>query len=1149
MESHPLVRKTLLLPSSFPAPITVEAIEEEGDYYYLRVRTQSGQITEIGLTRDELQAAIDSATEAPERTAPGDQFALLVEAERIRLAYAYDPHFAVSLSGVEPLPHQLEAVYERMLPQGRLRFLLADDPGAGKTIMAGLLIKELKMRQAVERVLVLCPAPLTIQWQDEMRTKFDEVFEVLNSATTKGQLAGNAWQRFPQCITSVDFAKRDDVSPDLLRADWDLVIIDEAHKCAARWFTGEVKRTKRYSLAEALGRQVERLLLLTATPHQGDVEQFAYFLRLLDEDQFIGPDQVPEFASLNLGALLPFDGTAPSPWFLRRTKEELRNFDGEKLFTERHAITVPFALSDAELELYRSVTEYINTYLPRQSGRKKAPVALARTVLQRRLASSVRAIRKSLERRCERFSSLLREAEALPVHKQAAYLTQQNLLDEYDDEQDAEDADELLDEAAATGISAAERMDDLRAEVNALNHLVQMARSVESAGDERKLAALLSCLERAEFAELKDGRGKLLIFTEHKDTLDYLKEKLARYPTVEIHGGMNPVLRKQAQESFRTNAQICLATDAAGEGINLQFCHLMINYDLPWNPMRLEQRMGRIHRIGQKRDVYVFNFVASNTVEGHVLELLLAKLDEIRKALGDRVFDVIGLMLKVSDVDLEEILREAAYNPRGLDDDFYKRQIERISAGRLAELERATGVALATGHVDLGHIQATDYRSEERRLMPEYVERFFKAAAEEVGLRVEQRADSLYRIEHVPRRFRETSLRSVKRFGAAETAYRKVTFRKADLLNNPAHGDAVLLSPGHPLFAACLELLDQKLAAVHGAAAVFDDLLSAEPYSVHFFTAELTGEAWNGSGYQPALQQSALCAVLEREDGSFEIAPPDILHDLQPAAHPEDATPPAQDTRQKLERYVMRTFQRDLLNEGRQRREREIAIRGSYLQQTSGSLRGALERKYFELADKVNDGLTQFQIARDNAWRNLEELESRTRQRMVELEHQRVLRPGSIRYLGSASVRPVAIPARAGPLMHRDPAVEARAMQFVMAHEQERGWFPTDISQLHDGSGFDIRSVGPLDASGKRGVRRIEVKGRSGYSQPVVLTPNEWLQAQRHAESFWLYVVWGCGEGQMPQLITIQNPAARLASAAQPVVKHYLIPAEAIAKT
>ncbi len=1150
MDTSRLIHCRIVIPAYFAAPVIIEAADQDGELIYLRVRTESGRLEELTITPAELGVALQSSEVEQAYTVSAEGQFMLIESERIRLAYTYDPYFAVSLSGVEPLPHQLEAVYERMLPQARLRFLLADDPGAGKTIMAGLLIKELKMRGVVERVLVLCPAPLTIQWQDEMRSKFDEVFEVIRAELAKDQLAGNIWARFPQCIASIDFAKQDDVAANLLRADWDLVIIDEAHKCAARWFAGDIKRTRRYMLAEALSAQAERLLLLTATPHSGDVEQFAYFLRLLDSDQFVGPDRVDDFSALNLQALIPHGGNAPSPWFLRRMKEEMRDFEGQRLFTQRHPVTVPFTLSMDEKLLYDAVTEYINTYLPKQTGRKKGPVALARTVLQRRLASSVRAIKRSLERRYERFNTILREVHALPAGKQEQYLRSQNLLEYYDEEQETDDADEAMSDLAATSITAAERITDLIQEVTVLSRLVKQARALEEQGDERKLHALLECLERAQFNELKDGRGKLLIFTEHRDTLNYLRQKLeSRFSITEIHGGMNAQQRKVAQEEFRTSAQICLATEAAGEGINLQFCHLMINYDMPWNPVRLEQRMGRIHRIGQKLDVYIFNFVSDDTVEGRILRRLLNKLDQMRAALGDRVFDVIGMVLRVNDIDLEAILREAAYNPRHINDDFYVQQIERIRPERLRELEQATGVAMATSQVDLSYIQAQDFRSEEQRLMPEYVEKYFLKAAETVGVRVERRADSLYRIEHVPQKLRASTLPSARRFGSPDTSYRKLTFNKNDVLRNPQHADAELLSPGHPLFAAVSETLENRLVDIRGGMAVYYDALSQEPYRLHFFVVELVGEEPTAGGYRPVRQYARMSVVLETVEGDHEAAPPDILHDLQPAEDGATVQPIEPEARQRLERWVKGKHQRELLEDRRHLREREITIREDYLKRTFDSLIRATDRKYLDLADRVASGETSYRIARDEAARRVEELEARQRQKLDDLKHLRVLRPGPIRYLGSAEVRPAALPtltADSRAAMHSDPEVERRAMDYVLQHEQDRGWNPEDISQRHDGSGFDIRSVGSADEYGRRPVRRIEVKGRSGYNVPVALSPNEWLQAGRHGQTYWLYVVWGAGEGQTPQLLTIQNPAARLADRSQPIIKHYLLPADAL---
>ncbi|MDF5720611.1 MAG: helicase-related protein [Rhizonema sp. PD37] len=653
-----LIGKRISIAGQFTGSVTVESAKLLEDTWLLRVRNQQGELHDAYLTVAEAEEILESLEQVSEVPVDANQFFLLIESARIKTAFDYDPHFAVSLSGVHPLPHQLEAVYERILPQVRLRFLLADDPGAGKTIMAGLLLKELKLRNAVERVLILAPAPLTLQWQDELSSKFSETFEVINSVLAKGQLAGNPWERFRQCIASIDFAKRDDVAPGILQVDWDLVIIDEAHKCSARTQGDDLRRTGRYKLAEELSRISERILLLTATPHQGNADQFHNFLRLLDPDQFIFDQLNPQMLRLE-----------DSPWFLRRIKEELIDFDGRKLFQKRHPITVPFDLSEPEKYLYDQVTKYINKYLGKTKGRKQAAVALARTVLQRRLASSLNAIFNSLRKRQERFANLLEELDSLAVAEQHQRLI--SLGKPIDSEVESDDFDQQELEDLALESTVVEQLDQLREELRELERLVKLSQQTINFGTETKLTKLKECLERAEFNELKDGRGKLLIFTEHRDTLEYLKQNLTLwgYSTCEIHGGMNVLARKSAQKDFQFHKQICLATEAAGEGINLQFCRLMINYDLLWNPNRLEQRMGRIHRIGQKQEVYIFNFVAANTVEGRVLEKLLQKLEEIRHAMGkDRVFDVIGQLLQFNDIQFEELLREATYNKASEDE-------------------------------------------------------------------------------------------------------------------------------------------------------------------------------------------------------------------------------------------------------------------------------------------------------------------------------------------------------------------------------------------------------------------------------------------------------------------------------------------------
>jgi len=808
------IGQQVTLPGHFELPVTLEAARPLGNGFEFRVRLPDGTLDEAVLTAEEASAMarVVIPTQGKVSLANADQIRLLVESARIRLAYAHDPHFAVSLSGIRTLPHQIEAVYLKMLPQPRLRFLLADDPGAGKTIMAGLLIKELKLRQAVERVLILCPAPLTIQWQDEMLRWFGEPFDIIFSAVDQQQLT-NPWERSSQVIASIDYAKQDDVRERVWQQRWDMIIIDEAHKCSAytkRSTTrgDEAEKTKRYQLAEHLTAQpTGHALLLTATPHHGDDDRFAHFIRLLDADLFPEPHRLADKSDEIRREILRLGPDCP--WALRRMKEDLKDLQGRRLFPNRHAHTITFRLNRDEFDLYKSVTAYINEFLPQASGSKKQSIALARTVLQRRLASSTMAIHESLRRRLEKQQGLLKDLESLPPSQRARRLAQPQDRVVDDIERDEDDLDEAERDRLVDEFTAALELDQLKAEIAALQELLGRARRVRDQAVDSKLGALKDCLARSEFKELVDGRGKLLIFTEHRDTLHHLRHNLLAwgYSLTEILGGMNPHERKRAQEEFRTSRQICVATEAAGEGINLQFCRLMINYDLPWNPTRLEQRLGRIHRIGQERDVHAFNFVAAESeegqeiVEGKILALLLKKLDQMRDVLADRVFDVVGEVLSLNEVNLPDMLREAAHDPRRLQE--YLDRIERVDPQLLLQYEQATGIALARANVDFSGFQKANIEAEERRLMPRYVEDQFVKACGQIGLKIEARADGLWRIEHVLADLRSDRLEAVQKMGKPDQTYRKITFHKAHL-EQDQHLDAVLAGPGHPLYAAPL---------------------------------------------------------------------------------------------------------------------------------------------------------------------------------------------------------------------------------------------------------------------------------------------------------------------------------------------------------
>ena len=1002
---------------------------------------------------------------------------------------------------------------------------------------------------------MLCPAPLTIQWQDEMLRWFGEPFDIIFSAVDQQQLT-NPWQRLSQVIASIDYAKQPDVRERVWQQRWDLVIIDEAHKCSARTTSGgrdrepKVEATRRYELALKLTAAADHVLLLTATPHHGDEDKFAHFLRLIDPDLFPEPHRLQQKSAEIRREI--FRLGKDSPWCLRRLKEDLRDVNGKRLFPDRHAMTVTFRLNTEEYLLYKSVTDYINEFIPQQTGQRRSSAALTRTVLQRRLVSSTCAIHESLKRRLKKQEDLLEELEGLPPAQRAKRLAvlQGRLADAEQEEDDLDEAarDELVDE-----YTAAAELGQLRAEIAALKDLVEQARRVRESANDSKLAALRKCLAGAQFQDLKDGRGKLLVFTEHRDTLAYLRGHLERwgYSTCEIHGGMNPHERKHAQEVFRTAAQVCVATEAAGEGINLQFCHLMINYDMPWNPTRLEQRLGRIHRIGQERDVYVFNFVATDSeegepvVEGRILHRLLLKLDEMNEALEGRVFDVIGEVLSLNDVNLPEMLRQAAYDPRRLEE--YLDQIDRIDPAKLKQYEEATGIALARSHVDFSAFQSRNLEIEERRLMPRYVEQQFLGAAREVGLRVEPRADGLWRIEHVPADLRSERLRSVQRLGKAEASYRKLTFRK-EHLEQDAHLDAVLMGPGHPLYAAVDEKLNERLANLAGRAGLFVDAACHSPYRIHFFEIAIRGKDAQGNDVP---LYGELVAVRE-DSGHFEIIPADVLHNL--ADHP---CPPQEiepfDT-QAASDFLKRTYQLECRARCQSERQRFARICRDYLERSfKARIAKAQERAMLLAAEAVSK--PEFKLAADEARKYVDELERARRERLDGLERLEIARTGPVRHIATAIVSGPGESAGAqlqeladepDPEVRRDSEIAAE--DFVVEALMAEGFPRERIERVgHLKLGFDIRAHRIADsATGEVDVKRIEVKGRR-RGQAVRLTTNEWYKAQQLAETYWLYVVWD-PLSESPELVRIQNPAARLDHAKREIVaaRYYEIPAEAI---
>ena len=632
--------------------VVINKIEKLGSHYSLEYRGVNSQAYSTKVISQTLFDGLVEVTSSGQFNFKGDpeKFILFAEAERINSAYQFDPLFAINCSVVDPLPHQVEAVYKYLLPQPTIRFLLADDTGAGKTIMTGLLLKELLMRRRLERILIITPGGLTKQWQeDEMGVKFNIPFKLVNRSVFNSE--PTVFQNYDKIVASIDFISREDILSVLSNTQWDLIIFDEAHKLSAYEYGIKKYRSHRYEAASILSKQCEHILLLTATPHRGRTDTFKCLMQLLDEDMFatadVASDRVKEISE-----------TGANKFFIRRLKEDMKDWDGNPLYKQRFTKTVSYQLTSEEKKLYDCVTEYLTKRKAEASESKNIHVSLALQVMQRRLVSSIYAIKNTLEKRWLALQGLAEELSRNPN-----LWKQRQRLDELDVD-DIDAYDELNDEErdALDGIMAdpkklklfttSKSIGEIQMEASEVKKLYMLAKELyENNQEEKKYQELKSLLMSQGVI---DGE-KLVIFTEHKDTLIYLQERLKNngYAVATIHGGMSVDERREAQNRFMgTDAQILIATDAAGEGINLQFCRLLINWDIPWNPNRLEQRMGRIHRYGQKNDVLVFNMVADNTREGQVLSKLLEKLDIIREGLGDdRVYDVIQDVLKGISMD------------------------------------------------------------------------------------------------------------------------------------------------------------------------------------------------------------------------------------------------------------------------------------------------------------------------------------------------------------------------------------------------------------------------------------------------------------------------------------------------------------------
>ncbi len=1090
----------------FSEPMRVETLRPAGDAAWTvgLVGLRTERFRSVTLTRQDL-AALTILDSAATFTGDGRLLRLGLQAYALGIAYEFDPYFGLSISRVDPLPHQLSAVYDHLLKLARIRFLLADDAGAGKTVMAGLLIRELKLRGLADRVLILCPANLTFQWQREMKDKFDEKFMVFKGGDLREQFGMNQWLEQNQVITSLDLAKREDILPGLRQVHWDLVIVDEAHRMS--WMPPS-RKTARYALGELLRDTTDHFLLLTATPHKGDPENFNLFLQLLDEDAYADIRSIRQAMERR-----------SAPFYLRRTKEAMvyfpeRQADGawvaRKIFTRRIPHSVDFKMDGDEFELYRDVTRFVK----RQSAKaaqdgddpRARAVGFLMSLYQRRLASSAYSLRHSLENRARRLEDGLRRA------KELARMAPPDIPDAEEIEEMEEAEREEL-ERFLEAISLAKDADAVREEIAELRALAERARSVEENHQEAKLARLETLLREQGF--YTDSDQRLLIFTEFKDTLDYLTARLEAwgFRVGVIHGGMRIGSRDEAgtrlhaEQQFREGKiQILVATEAAGEGINLQVCHILFNYDIPWNPNRLEQRMGRIHRYGQVKDCLIFNFVATNTIEGRVLQRLLEKLQEIRNALDDdAVFNVVGEILPAAQV--ERVLREY-YAGRLGDADLEERLLRNVDEGQFRAICQNALEGLATKKFNLELLIERRARAQERRVVPETIARFIGEAAEYANFVVKPVANLPHTFDpgRTPQALRRYEQSADWKLPALAVRYSRCTTDRETADKNALEW----VMPGHPLFEALRRNTAELAAEAFGQGACFYSLQHDAPARVDFYR----GRVVDGLGLTI---HERLFAVEIPTQGAPRLTDATLMGNFTPAALPASLPPVCEHPTPTtwLNEHAFLPF----LEEVRRERLVEMDRVAEHVELSLTELLQKADDEIGRAAAEVELGVQGAEGRLAQAENRHAELMARRERRRQALERQRSLTLQAVELLTRALILPH--PEREAPEVRRlrpDFATEAKAMQAVMDYERSRGCQVYDVHEKN--LGYDITS---LDVNSGE-LRLIEVKGLAAANGTILLTPNERRVAEDRRDCYWLYVVTHCADQPILQE-PIQDPA------------------------
>ena len=1096
-------------------------------------------------------------------------FKLVSEAYRIDLTSRTSSPQAIHTSNVELLPHQVIAVYQEMLPRYPLRFLLADDPGAGKTIMAGLLIRELIAREDIENCLICVPGDsLANQWQRELWQKFQLDFTLFTRDTIRSSPHENPLHELKTVIVTLNRARgnvKDRTIRDMIEhVAWDLIICDEAHRMSANLYGKRIDKKQSYQLGEILSNQARHFLLMTATPHNGKEPEFQLFLQLLDRDRFGG---------------MTYDGRQrinAADVMLRRVKEELKDIDGNSLFTDRDAKTIEYELSHEADCLYRELTKYIINEFNRAESlgtQKKNRVGFALQILQRRFASSPKAIYESLKSRRTRLTMKL---QASPNSSQE--MSEDAFVEEELDEMSTDERERIeLESASSITANEATRV-LLEKEIESLNNLERQAHDVCQSNVDRKWEELRQLWEEGDLTA--NGKiSKLIVFTEWKDTIKYLEEKFIELfqdsnAVISYHGGLSD--REERIRRFRDepSVRVMVANDAAGEGLNLQFVHLMVNYDLPWNPNRLEQRFGRIHRIGQTEDCYMWNLVAKGTVEGYVQSTLLKKIETIRKDLGGKVYDVLGEV--VSEASIRELHKKAILDERDptAETNTEDRVNNLINRDRIKELIDRNAFAITTIDSDeRAIVREKMQRIAAGRLQPRYVKDFFALAFKHLGgaLKTRRREHGRYVIEHVPAAFR-SGARGMN-IRVLQT-YRRICFDKA-LIETQGWPDAELLHPKHPLLEATIRLvLRRKAVLSQGAVLVDDTNATSKPrilLYVEYALREATSENTN-SGRD--ITRRLHFVEIDEQGQRREIGTPPYLDYRTPRAEEQANIKKLkgqtgfqfEDVERKAEEYVrnhfvpahraeieaerlkhaskekaaiherisqLRQFRESQELDQKEKRSRQLShyewllarhesltrksdkseiYSGSSFTAESLSTQEELEDIHGQLnrSDENQDSVPPEKILQQ-----LHEVESRLEQKLKQLEDAHSTRVIPPKVKSAAFVVPASLldsERKSGEdngSNARDKKItENVAMQAVMDAEISLRNLPKDVSEQN--LGYDIES---RDIDGD--LRFLEVKGRRADAPTVTLTKNELITALN------------CGDRYILALVLVQEEKAQ----------------------